>query len=95
MTTLHLVRQSAYTTTDFAQCIQIAGNTDVVVFIDDGCYNLTHPLLAQISEHIPLYVIDKHLTARALKTPNDHITVLSMTELVSLTFTLDKVITWQ
>jgi len=96
MATLHLIRQSAYTTQDFAQCIQILNNNnDAIVFIDDGCYNVTHPLLTQINEQIPLYIIDVHLTARALKLPNNRIKTISMTELVSLTFTLDKAITWQ
>ncbi len=101
MTTLHIVRQSAFNTTDFSQCLQVLCNEDVIVFIDDGCYNLTHPLLDNIDDHIDrskniqLNVIDQHAKARAITINENLFTRITMNNLVSLTFESDRVITWQ
>jgi len=113
MTTLHIVRQSAFNTNDFAQCLQILGNNDVIVFIDDGCYNLHHHLTkrlfdnatnntANISDNITdnqmfikLHVIAQHALARAITVNETQCTKIAMTDLVSLTFSNDRVITWQ
>ena len=48
MATLHIVRQSAFTSNYFAQCIAVLGNNDVIAFIDDGCYNMQHNLINNI-----------------------------------------------
>lgn len=117
MTTLHIVRQSAFNSNDFAQCLQILGNNDVIVFIDDGCYNLHHHLTkrlfdnatnntANISDnitdsitdnqiHIKLHVIAQHALARAIHVNEEQCTKITMKDLVSLTFSNDRVITWQ
>lgn len=97
MTTLHLVRQSAYNSNDFAQCLHVLGNNDVIVFIDDGCYNLTHNLLNSIdsNKNIQLKVITQHAKARAIIINEALFTKITMTDLVSLTFENNRVITWQ
>lgn len=102
MATLHIVRQSAFSSNDFAQCLQILGNDDVIALIDDGCYNLKHPLISTIdpSKNIQLKVIEQHANARAIMfnedTVNDEIfEKITMKNLVELTFTNDRVITWQ
>lgn len=95
MTTLHIVRQSAYTSNDFAQCLQIVKGSDCIVFIDDGCYNLTHPQIKQISSQVELKAIIEHVNARAINLINTKTTTITMNELVALTFQTDRVITWQ
>ncbi|WP_159819953.1 sulfurtransferase complex subunit TusB [Colwellia sp. 20A7] len=52
MTTLHIVRQSAFTTNDYSQCLQVLGDNDVIVFIDDGCYNLHHHLTDNLIDNL-------------------------------------------
>lgn len=97
MTTLHIVRKSAFNTSDFVQCLQVTEKNDVVVFIDDGCYNLCHDLITKIEQDksVQLKVIEAHASARGVTINDDICTKISMNELVSLTFTNDRVITWQ
>tara|TARA_R110001592_G_scaffold408_10_gene2316 strand:- start:3589 stop:3894 length:306 start_codon:yes stop_codon:yes gene_type:complete len=101
MTTLHIVRQSAFNTNDFSQCLHVLGNNDVIVFIDDGCYNLQHNLINNLinsidgTKNIQLKVINQHANARAIIINEEIFTKITMTELVSLTFENDRVITWQ
>ncbi|PCI53461.1 MAG: sulfurtransferase complex subunit TusB [Gammaproteobacteria bacterium] len=97
MTTLHIVRQSAFTSDDFAQCLQVLRNNDVIVFIDDGCYNLHHSLINTIDSaaEIQLKVIEKHAKARAVTIDETQYSVINMSNLVELTLTTNRVITWQ
>ncbi len=97
MTTLHIIRQSAYTTTDFEQCIQSLCMNDIIVFIDDGCYNLQHNLISTIDNNkkIQLNVMKKHALARGIIIDESIINPIEMTALVALTFSNDRVITWQ
>jgi len=97
MTTLHIVRQSAFNSNDFFQCLQVLGNKDVVIFIDDGCYNLQHTLINSIdsNKNIQLKVIEQHANARSIAINEEVLTKITMNNLVSLTFENDRVITWQ
>ena len=97
MATLHIVRQSAFNTNDFALCLQVLGNDDVISFIDDGCYNLQHNLINDIdkSQNILLTVIEQHAEARAIVVNEAVFTKITMDDLVLFTFTKDRVITWQ
>jgi len=95
MTTLHIVRESAFTTNDFVQCLQTVKDNDCIVFTDDGCYNLTHPCIEQVSVRVELKAISEHVNARAVNLTNTKATAITMNELVALTFQADRVITWQ
>lgn len=97
MATLHIVRQSAFSTNDFFQCTQILDSHDCVVFMDDGCYNLQHDLINTINsdEHITLMIMSAHAQARAVTVNEEICSHISMAELVTLTFEKDRVITWQ
>jgi len=102
MATLHIVRQSAFNTSDFSQCLHVLGNEDVIVFIDDGCYNLQHSSINNIdgntlfsNKSIQLKVIAQHAKARAVAINEATIDKITMDDLVSLTFENDRVITWQ
>ncbi len=50
MSTLHLVRKSAFTTNDFAQCLSVLDHQDAIVLMDDGCYNLNHSLMDNLMD---------------------------------------------
>jgi tRNA 2-thiouridine synthesizing protein B len=97
MPTLHIIRQSAFNSDDFAQCLQVLRNKDVIVFIDDGCYNLHHTLINTIDTKadIQLNVMGKHAQARAITIDESLYTVIDMNNLVELTLTTGRVITWQ
>jgi len=97
MATLHLIRQSAFDTNDFEQCLDITCVNDKVVLLDDACYNVRHPILDIDSTSFPtkeLFIIESHAKARGLSVP-ENITAISMHRLVQLTFELDTVVTWQ
>lgn len=102
MSTLHIIRQSAFLTSDFAQCLSVLSPQDALVLIDDGCYNLNHTLLkpllqgsiAQSGLTPSLNAIQSHAHARALQAP-ESVNLIEMAALVELTFTHQRVITWQ
>jgi len=96
MSTLHLVRQSAFATNDFAQCLNVVNQNDAIVLMDDGCYNVNHTLinnlLKQVGDNINL--VASHAKARAIEA-NKMIKLIEMADVVTLTFIHSKVITWQ
>ncbi|MBU2892549.1 sulfurtransferase complex subunit TusB [Colwellia sp. D2M02] len=97
MSILHLIRSSAFHRSDFEQCLSIAQSNDTIIFCDDGCYNLSHPLTTNLlaqENKLTIKVLQDHAQARAIIAPQT-IEGITMEDLVSLTFTHDKVITWQ
>ena len=98
MSTLHLVRKSAFTTNDFAQCLSVLDQQDSIVLMDDGCYNLKHSLMGNLIKRadstITINVMTNHAQARAIETLAE-VKHIEMVDLVELTFTHKKVITWQ
>lgn len=98
MSTLHLVRKSAFTTNDFAQCLSVLDQQDSIVLMDDGCYNLKHPLMDSLIKRtnstISINVIANHAQARAIDTLAV-VKKIKMNDVVELTFNHQKVITWQ
>ncbi len=102
MTILHLVRSSAFSSNDLAQCMNNIVHGDELVLLDDGCYNLKHSLLTQLMVQQPkinIHIIKEHAQARAVDieelTLDQQLKYITMTELVSLTFSNDSVVTWQ
>lgn len=98
MTILHLVRSSAYNGNDLNQCISNIQTDDTLVLLDDGCYNITHPLLAQCTQMHPelaIYFIENHADARAINVNQTISTPITMDTLIKLTFSNDTVVTWQ
>lgn len=97
MSTLHIIRQSAFNTCDLAQCLDLISDKDALVLMDDGCYNLNHALLQpliQPNQDININVVESHAAARAIQISQD-ISPITMTDVVNLTFAHNKVITWQ
>ena len=96
MNKIHLIRTSAFEKNSYASCIDILQESDVIVLLDDGCYNLHHPLCESALGIIgadSLYVIEHHCTARALIPRNAK--TISMSELVELITQSTGTITWQ
>ena len=98
MSTLHLVRQSAFASNDFAQCLSVLDHQDSVVLMDDGCYNLKHPLMDSLIKRVDgsvnINVVVSHDQARAIEIINA-VKAIEISDVVELTFTHKKVITWQ
>ena len=98
MGTLHLVRQSAFASNDFAQCLSVLNHQDSVVLMDDGCYNLKHTLMDSLIKRIDgtvnINVVACHAQARAIEIINP-VNAINMSDVVDLTFEHNKVITWQ
>jgi tRNA 2-thiouridine synthesizing protein B len=98
MSTLHLVRQSAFATNDFAQCLSVLDHQDSIILMDDGCYNLNHTLMdsliKRVDETMTIHVLTSHAKARAIKAI-EPIKEIEMNDVINLTFNHNKVITWQ
>lgn len=92
MTILHLVRKSAFETSDFQQCIDTLVSGDQIILLDDGCYNIHHPLLNKLTEKV--MTVQAHANARGVEIPANSL-VISMKDIVKLTFKHNSVITWQ
>lgn len=96
MTTLHLVRQSAFATDDFAQCLSVINQNDAIVLMDDGCYNVNHTLINSVIKQVGnnISLVASHAKARAIEV-QETVKLIEMADVVTLTFTHNKVITWQ
>jgi tRNA 2-thiouridine synthesizing protein B len=98
MSTLHLVRQSAFATNDFAQCLSVLDHQDSIVLMDDGCYNLKHSLMDSLIKRVDgtlsINVITSHAQARAIDI-SAAVQHIEISDVVELTFNHTKVITWQ
>ena len=99
MSILHLVRKSAFETSDFELCITTIRPNDHVVLLDDGCYNLKHPLINKLSNNLSnnnnsISIVQAHAEARAI-TASTQSRFITMQELVALTFKHNSVVTWQ
>jgi len=98
MSTLHLVRTSAFQTNDFEQCLNVIQSNDTIVLLDDGCYNLNHDLWQQALDKIvisALYIVAAHAQARAISVDDREVSSLSLEALMSLICETEKSVTWQ
>ncbi|TRX56888.1 sulfurtransferase complex subunit TusB [Thalassomonas sp. M1454] len=91
MCTLHLIRTSAFADNKLQQCIALLEESDQIVLIDDGVYNVNHNLIDSVSNSIS--ALSEHIQARGLSSNN--IKQMSYTDLVKATEKAGKVITWQ
>jgi len=98
MSMLHLVRTSAFQTTDFEQCLNVIQASDTIVLLDDGCYNVNHDLWQIALSKITLsalYIIEAHALARAITIDKQNINTLSLDALMTLICETEKSVTWQ
>jgi len=92
MSILHLVRKSAFETSDFELCVNTLNSTDQLVLLDDGCYNLHHSLINSVENTVK--VIQSHAQARAI-TKASNSKFIDLADLIELTFKHSIVVTWQ
>ena len=96
MTTLHLIRDSVLSNNTITLALRNLAPNDVIVLIDDGCYNLNSAFISDAQKIIPLnqcYAIEEHVNARGLQV-NTAI-VINYEYLLELIFNHQNVITWQ
>lgn len=94
MPILNIVRCSAFTSQQVNNCLATLLESDSILLIDDGGYNLTHPSLLAVVKRNEVFVINEHAVARALAIP-PNIIPISMKEMKDLVFSHHSVITWQ
>jgi len=99
MSILHLVRRSAFETQDLAQCLLNITVEDKVILMDDGCYNLHHPLIEQVEAVCSIDIIKIHAQARAVSLitveKNSTLGIISIDDLTQLMTNFDAICTWQ
>jgi tRNA 2-thiouridine synthesizing protein B len=98
MSMLHLIRTSAFQTSDFEQCLNVAQTGDTIVLLDDGCYSLTHDLWHQALSKITLsalYIIKDHAQARSINIDKEKVNDLTLAALMTLICKTEKLVTWQ
>lgn len=97
MASIHLIRNSAYSDANVLTALSLLNANDLVVLIDDGVYNVSHPSIQQLlanNTSIEVYVIEHHIQARGIVTPYN-IEQITMANLVALIDQSTQVITWQ
>lgn len=99
MTMLHIIRSSGFNSNALTQCLGLVANNDSIILMDDGCYNLQHPLLLELLEsnstqaYINVYFIDSHAHARA-QSYNNMCKAITLTNMLDLIFKHNNSITW-
>ena len=97
MAMLHIIRNSGFSSNALTQCLSISLPQDSILLMDDGCYNLNHPLLAEALTKQPalkVYFINLHASARAQNSINPVFISSTLDNVLELLFTHDNSITW-
>ncbi len=92
---LHIISESAYSRKSPFQALPLIGSKDHVLFINDGCYNLTHAnfiiQLTQCTDHISALKSD--LSLRGVNAP-DNVQQVDMPAFVELSFKAKHIMSW-
>ncbi|WNC70564.1 sulfurtransferase complex subunit TusB [Thalassotalea psychrophila] len=95
MAILHIVRNSAFVDNKLNLCLSVISSKDTLFLMDDGVYNIAHPKLMTRNDSLTVYALNNHLQARGIDIGDSTITLATLKDLVSLSDTATKVITWQ
>lgn len=95
MAILHIVRSSAFNDNKLNLCLSVISSQDTLFLMDDGVYNVAHPKLISRSDSLTVYALYNHLQARGIDIGDSAIDLANLKDLVSLSDTATKVITWQ
>jgi len=101
MSTLHIIRASAFSNNTVKNSIALLKGTDKILLIDDGVYNLNHAVLGEMTHLISkqqLFVIGAHIQARGVKcsaTESELFTNITIDDVVELSLSVSQNITWQ
>ena len=97
MAMLHIIRCSGFSSNALSQCLDITLPNDSILLMDDGCYNLHHPLLIAAKVERPelkIFFIDVHANARALSNNSHGFIPSTLAEMLKLIFNHNNSITW-
>lgn len=97
MAMLHIIRNSGFTSNTLSQCLTMCLPEDAILLMDDGCYNLQHPLLLEAltkQTAITVYYLSLHANARAQHNEHPSLTAINFDEVLKLIFTFNNSITW-
>lgn len=97
MSTLHIIRRSISTHSSIKNSIELLSKGDVVVFIDDGIYNINDLIYQEIYKVISstnIYVVVEHAQARGISIP-DNMSAITIKEILGLSLSTTQSITWQ
>ena len=91
MSTLHIVNKTGQ---PFSLCLRSLGEHDVILFIEDGVYNLhaSPEALADIGQTI--YALASDCRARGVLIDGDRIRLASMDDFIELTEQHSKTLSW-
>ena len=95
MAILHIVRSSAFNDNKLNLCLSIISSKDTLFLMDDGVYNVAHPKLMTRTDSLTVYALYNHLQARGVDIGDSAIALANLKDLVTLSDTATKVITWQ
>lgn len=97
MAMLHIIRSSGFSSNALTQCLSMSLPQDSILLMDDGCYNLNHPLLlAAITKQptLKVHFMGLHANARAQSSANNSFISSTLNEVLELLFNHDNSITW-
>jgi tRNA 2-thiouridine synthesizing protein B len=96
MAMLHIIRSSGFTSNALTQCLNMTLPEDTILLMDDGCYNLNHPVMLETQsnqQQITVYYISLHASARA-QINKSSFTAIGLDDVPDLIFKHDNAITW-
>ncbi len=88
---LHLIQRSPFSSTTLSDCLNIIGSEDSLLFMQDGVYIQSHPLLPSINNTV--FVLQDDLKARGLEKGSVGKSI-DYQEFVQLCTQHGKVISW-
>lgn len=95
---LHIIRSSGFNTNALNHCLETVLPQDAILLIDDGCYNLNHPLLlATEKSELTIYFIASHAYARAqfiVNSEENSYIAITLDDIFSIIFKHENSITW-
>jgi tRNA 2-thiouridine synthesizing protein B len=96
MSSLHLINKSNFTSNSLKNCLELTGENDALLLLEDGVYGALKANELLADHLISTYVIDIDLNARGLNKPqlHSHINIVSYTEFVALSCQFKNCVNW-
>ncbi|WP_448568829.1 sulfurtransferase complex subunit TusB [Thalassotalea ganghwensis] len=97
MSSLHVLRVSA-PHQQVSLCLSNLKDNDMLLLVDDGCYNLRLPIMSKFLDTITIeqcFIIKEHLIARGVNTSVSKSNQITYQQALSLIFNAQNVMTWQ
>lgn len=88
---LHLIQRSPFSSTTLSDCLNIVGDKDSLLFMQDGVYIQNHPNLPSINNSV--YFLQDDIEARGLRVGSIGKSI-NYQEFVQLCTQHEKVISW-